>query len=63
MIIIYIKKFLAFLLSHFLYHIGDFISYFITTDNMTYDMYNWCMTTSADIQEWAGNNTPWGKPN
>ena len=57
------KKFTAYILSWLLFSSGDIISrpmhwfdwYWI------YPVYNKLMLTSSDIQNWAGNKTPWGK--
>lgn len=58
------KKILAFLPAWILFYIGDFTSklfkYFDST--ALYQIYNWCMSTSGDMQDWAGLKRPWLKP-
>ena len=60
------KKIIAFLPTWILFYIGDFTSnlfkykYFNFT--ALYLLYNWCMTNSGDIQDWAGLKRPWLKP-
>jgi hypothetical protein len=57
------KKFLAHILSWLLYWLGNLISYPMNYFDWSwiYPVYNKLMLTSNNIQNWAGNTTPWGK--
>lgn len=57
------KKGLAYIISHVLYYLGDWIcTIMIKVDwYILFRMYNWFMIASVDVQDWAGNKTPWSK--
>jgi hypothetical protein len=59
------RKIIAWPLAHGLYHIGHLFSIIVVRDGngaawrcwwnvVAYHIYNWCMTKSLDINDWAG---------
>ena len=57
------KKFTAYILSWLLFWLGELISYPMNYFDWywIYPVYNKLMLTSGNIQNWAGNITPWEK--
>lgn len=57
-----IKKLIAYLLSWSLYWLGDGVSRIMHLANIfgiLYPIYNTLMIWSGNVQDWAGNETPW----
>jgi hypothetical protein len=57
------KKILGYILGWILYGLGDLISRPMQWFDWVwiYPIYNRLMLWSNDIQDWAGNTTPWSK--
>jgi hypothetical protein len=56
------KTIIGFIVAWILYWIGDTLSRVMTLSDelfFLYDSYNWCMTKSYNIQQWAGAKSPW----
>jgi len=58
-----IKKFLARAVSEVLYCVGDWVSRPMSRFDWAwlYPVYSWLMIASSNVQDWAGNDQPWGK--
>jgi len=58
-----IKKFLARIFSEVLYCVGDWVSRPMNWFDWAwlYPVYSWLMIASSNVQDWAGNDQPWGK--
>lgn len=59
-----LKKVFAYIISHTLFWLGDLISKPMNWCEVCayiYPIYNRLMIWSSDIQDWAGNKTPWIK--
>ena len=59
------KKLVGYTVSWTLYWLGDAVSRVMNIDSMwwLYSVYNRLMTWSLQVQDWAGNTTPWHKKN
>ncbi len=54
------KKLIAYPLAWGLFYLGDFISNTkIFNEGSFYNLYNWCMIKSSEIQDWGELNSPW----
>jgi hypothetical protein len=56
------KKLLGYIGAWSLYHIGNSaanFSKYIPDNEFIWEIYDWSMNASIDIQDWAGNKTPW----
>lgn len=59
------RKLVGYTVSWALYWLGDLISHPMNYFDLDclYATYNKLMLTSMLVQDWAGNETPWGKTN
>jgi hypothetical protein len=57
------KKLLARVASEVLYCVGDWVSRPMSQFDWAwlYPVYSWLMIASSNVQDWAGNDQPWGK--
>jgi hypothetical protein len=57
------KKLLARVASEVLYCVGDWVSRPMSQFDWAwlYPVYRWLMIASSNVQDWAGNDQPWGK--
>lgn len=57
------RKAIGWLVSWTLYWLGDAVSRLMNFDSMwwLYPAYNRLMIWSMQVQDWAGNQTPWQK--
>jgi hypothetical protein len=57
------RKLVAYIVSWSLYWLGHLTSYLLNFDSMwwLYPVYNRLMIASVQVQDWAGNTTPWHK--
>ena len=56
------RKLIGYVLSWALYWLGNLISHPMNYFDWgwLYSTYNTVMLASLDVQDWAGNDTPWG---
>lgn len=59
------KKTFGWLVAWTLFWMGDLVSkpmYYIEWMAWLYPLYNTLMSWSSSVQEWSGNDSPWGTP-
>jgi hypothetical protein len=59
------RKAIGYLVSWALFWLGDLVSRILNFDSMwwLYPVYCRLMQWSLQVQDWAGNTTPWSKKN
>ena len=55
------KKIIGYIGSYGLFWMGQIVSIVMLQTGLFYTQYNWLMSKSSDIQDWAGLDRPWKK--